>query len=520
MADVYLACMNGPGGFTKLSVIKVARLSDDPAFIQMFLDEARLAARLSHPNVVQTFEVGEENGRQFMVMEYLDGPALNVLQKRAAPNGGVQLRMLVHVLSQALDGLHHAHTLTDFDGQPLKVVHRDLTPHNLIITVQGVCKVLDFGIAKAADSRTVTQTGFYRGKLNYMSPEQARGEPVDARADVFSVGVILAEAIRRQPFWGEASGPVISNRLLAGDVPNIRGAGVDAQLEDICARALFADKNMRLRTALEFKQRLDWYLSATGGHITPQHLAAFVGPLVSEDRARIRAVVETALKNPNAPAGVTLELPKLDGPGATPGLRVAHATVTPQGAHGPIETSSDPSDGLNITVVEPVSAKRKWQGAGNRLSSAHYRAAIGAALGVFVLGAIGLGVWGWSRGAADDGLPAQSSPAAVAAPAAEAKVPEPAPVATPPAKPEPPPAAVVAPPPEKRTPVRTRERERRLKPTSPAAAAVSPPPPAQPPAPETPAIAAPPAKKSDKRPLDTDVFEDKKREIDRDPWKQ
>jgi eukaryotic-like serine/threonine-protein kinase len=185
MADVYLACTQGPGGFQKLLVVKLARFTGDPMFSTMFLDEARLAAQLSHPNVVQTYEVGEEGSRHYIVMEYLDGANFSRLRNRASKKGGIPIRISLSVLSQVLEGLDYAHQARGIDGKLLKVVHRDLTPSNIIVTAQGVAKIVDFGIAKGADTHSFTQTGRYSGKLNYMPPEQVRGERVDNRADIF-----------------------------------------------------------------------------------------------------------------------------------------------------------------------------------------------------------------------------------------------------------------------------------------------------------------------------------------------
>src|SRR5262249_8863717 len=137
MADVYLACTRGPGGFQKLLVVKLARFTGDPMFSTMFLDEARLAAQLSHPNVVQTYEIGEEASRHYIVMEYLDGANLSRLRQRAAKRGGMPLRYSVHILTQVLEGLEYAHNATGLDGKQLRVVHRDLSPSNIMITAQG-----------------------------------------------------------------------------------------------------------------------------------------------------------------------------------------------------------------------------------------------------------------------------------------------------------------------------------------------------------------------------------------------
>lgn len=345
MADVYLAASSGMGGFQKLVVIKVSRVSDDPAFSQMFLDEARLSARLSHSNIVQTYEVGEENGRQFIVMEYLDGPSLFRLNRLAAPNGGVPLRMVVQVLSNVLAGLHYAHSLKDFDGSSLNVVHRDVSPQNVMVTTQGECKLLDFGIAKTTDSRTMTHAGFYRGKLNYMAPEQALGNPVDARADVFSVGVLLAEAITRKPFWDGATPAVVSAKLVNGEIPDIEQAGIEPLLEEICKGALNPNRDQRTASAREFKESLDWYLGTMGGPVSAEELAAFIAPLVAPDRQRVNALIDQQLRQGAAPVPVNMPLPQASrGSGISAYAALTNSPVTPMGSPGsgytPVSSSS------------------------------------------------------------------------------------------------------------------------------------------------------------------------------------
>ncbi|MEO7729963.1 MAG: serine/threonine-protein kinase, partial [Kofleriaceae bacterium] len=174
MGVVYLAMTKGPGGFSKLVVVKELHpeLVEDPAFATMFLDEAKLAARLNHPNIVQTNEVGNDGDRYFMVMDYLDGRGLDQIRRRArTAGGGPSLAMLLRVLIEMLSGLAYAHKLTDFNGAPMQIVHRDVSPQNVFVTFDGQIKLLDFGIAKAADSTHETQAGVLKGKVAYMSPE-------------------------------------------------------------------------------------------------------------------------------------------------------------------------------------------------------------------------------------------------------------------------------------------------------------------------------------------------------------
>ena len=175
MARVLLAAAAGPAGFNKLMVVKELReeLAAEPEFLTMFLDEARLAARLNHPNVVTTYEVVTEGDRHYIAMDYLDGQPLNRLLHRISYSE-MPLDVHLRIICDALEGLHYAHTVADFDGSPLNVVHRDVSPHNIFVTYDGQVKLVDFGVAKAAGAAAQTQTGVFKGKIRYMAPEQAR----------------------------------------------------------------------------------------------------------------------------------------------------------------------------------------------------------------------------------------------------------------------------------------------------------------------------------------------------------
>ncbi len=198
MGLVYLAVALGPAGVQKLVVIKQLRdsLASSADIRGMFLDEARVAMRLNHPNVVQTNEVVDEGPDLYLVMEFLDGqPLAALLEPEHAAN--LPLAARLRILCDALTGLQYAHELSDLDGTLLNIVHRDVSPHNIMVTYEGQVKIVDFGIAKAADATTVTDSGVFKGKVRYTSPEQALCTPIDRRADVFGMGIILWECARR-----------------------------------------------------------------------------------------------------------------------------------------------------------------------------------------------------------------------------------------------------------------------------------------------------------------------------------
>jgi eukaryotic-like serine/threonine-protein kinase len=193
MAAVHLAVKRGPAGFNKLVVVKqiLPKYATEPEMVSMFLDEARLAARLNHPNLVQTNEVGVAGGQHFLAMEYLDGQPLNRILQRLSAHDGLPLAVHLQVIAEILGGLHHAHELADYDGSSLGVVHGDVNPQNVFVTYDGLVKVIDFGVATARTALTKARPGIIKGKPSYMSPEQLTAERLDRRADIFAVGVML-----------------------------------------------------------------------------------------------------------------------------------------------------------------------------------------------------------------------------------------------------------------------------------------------------------------------------------------
>ncbi|HSR96262.1 MAG TPA: protein kinase [Kofleriaceae bacterium] len=297
MGVVYLAMVQGPGGFNKLVVVKELKpeLVEEPAFLTMFLDEARLAARLSHPNIVQTNEVGNDGDRYFMAMDYLDGRGLDQIRRRSKIAGfGLSVPMQLRVVCDMLAGLDYAHKLTDFDGSPLNIVHRDVSPQNVFVTFDGQVKLLDFGIAKASDSMHETHAGVVKGKVSYMSPEQGRGWKVDARADVFSAGVMLWEALTGKRMRDGKNDQEKLWALVSEDPPRASSIKpwVPPELDDICARAMAWDRENRYPSAGAMQRDLESYLSTTGTRVSAREVGACVTELFREDRANTNGVIE------------------------------------------------------------------------------------------------------------------------------------------------------------------------------------------------------------------------------------
>jgi serine/threonine protein kinase len=299
MGVVHLAAAHGPGGFNKLLVVKELKpeLSPDANYVQMFLDEARLAARLTHPNIVQTIEVGSEGDRHYMVMEFLDGRSLHRLVRRFKDQGGFPVAANLRLIAEALLGLQYAHDLQDFDGQALGIVHRDISPLNVFVTFDGQTKVLDFGIAKSIDSSQETKTGVLKGRVAYMAPEQALGQGVDRRADVYSAGVMLWEAAAGRRLWPGISDVEILSRLLREGPPRLRTVRPDApvDLEALCARAMERRPDARYASAADLLQALEAHLASRPDSMSMRAIGGLVGRAFAEERRRMSALIEETL---------------------------------------------------------------------------------------------------------------------------------------------------------------------------------------------------------------------------------
>ncbi len=309
MADVFLAVQAGPVGsnFRKLSVIKRLRqnLVEEPEFVEMLIEEARIAARLNHPNVVQTNEVGQVGAQYFIAMEYLDGQPLHRIQhrtlqrtKEGKPAPLRQEHQMIIVMD-ALAGLHHAHDLADYDGSPLQIVHRDVTPQNIFVTYEGQVKVVDFGIAKAAGRASETRQGVVKGKVRYMAPEQAIGQSVDRRADVFSIGIMLWEVAAGRRMWKDVDDLEIVRCLVEGTHPTspreIDPTCPEA-LDQICRKALAQNREERYASADEFRADLEQFLADSGKLVDARRkLAPAVIDLFQDKRAEIKGVIEKQL---------------------------------------------------------------------------------------------------------------------------------------------------------------------------------------------------------------------------------
>ena len=298
-ATVSLAIARGPSGFSKLVVLKAMKqsLAQEPEFAQMFMNESRLAARLNHPNIVQTNEVFEHHGLPVIVMEYLEGQPFSNVLARSQNTQKFRLPMQLKVISDVLGGLHYSHELRDFDGTPLNLVHRDISPHNVFVTFDGQVKLLDFGIAKLGGSQVETEVGMLKGKIRYMSPEQVTNDHIDRRADIFAVGVILWELSTGTRLWVGLGDAAVMNKLLNGDVPAPSSVNpeVNPELERMVMKALAPKPADRYATAAELQAELDEFLAGLGTQVRPREIGKVVSELFADVRAETQRLIEAQL---------------------------------------------------------------------------------------------------------------------------------------------------------------------------------------------------------------------------------
>lgn len=301
MAEVFLAVEQGEHSLDRLVVIKriLPHLAENTEFVEMFMREARIAAGINHPNVVQIYELGSSGGFPFMAMEYVAGSSLKELI-RAAHSTDVRIptSAALHLMQQACKGAHAAHELKDASGHPSELVHRDLSPHNLMVTDEGHVKLLDFGIAKASEGMDTTRTGMLKGKVSYMSPEQCRQERLDRRSDLFALGIVGWELLAgKKPFRGRSELGIMQ-AIVSGDCLHLRDVRPDVP-EPIAAvlhRAMATDPDARFSTADELRRELREAARLGGVEVDADRTALLVRTLLGDSHERRRRQVEGALE--------------------------------------------------------------------------------------------------------------------------------------------------------------------------------------------------------------------------------
>ncbi len=313
MARVWAARQHGQRGFSKIVAIKtiLPHLAREPEFERMFLDEARIASGVHHPNVCEIYELGEEGHCLYLAMEWVNGESLvHILRPNRKTTIPIDMRVAARICADACAGIHAAHNLGDDDGHPLNVVHRDVSPHNILVAIEGNVKVTDFGVAKAyGQMHQATVAGQIKGKVAYMAPEQITGAPIDRRSDIYSVGCVLYEATTgAQPFRGD-NDPQVMQAVIRGEyVPPSRVVnGYPAQLEQIIFRALQPDPANRFPTAESMRLALEDWIVRSGPIMAPSQVATVVrqrcGVEIEKRRERLRSAVDASQASADASGG-------------------------------------------------------------------------------------------------------------------------------------------------------------------------------------------------------------------------
>lgn len=354
MATVFLARLGGAGGFQRFVAIKRLHphLAHEDEFVEMFLDEARLAAAIHHPHVVSILEVGTSEDGYYLVMEYVEGDTLARLTRRAASAGALIARpVLMRIVLDTLAGLHAAHEQTDASGEPTGLVHRDVSPQNILVGTDGCSRITDFGIARASARLTSTRAGQMKGKLAYMAPEQARGEPLDRRADLFAMGAITWEALTGQRlFKGETEAATLA-RVMSGLIPRVSevDAGLGPALDAVCARALERDAEARFQSAADMADALERAALAPGGPglASPREVATYVQELIGQEMSEQRDSVRTWLAKSESSTSHLVTIP-LD----RPSRRGAEAPSAPRSAEPELEP--DAISPVDASVMRPT----------------------------------------------------------------------------------------------------------------------------------------------------------------------
>lgn len=350
MAEIFLARQEGLEGFEKTICIKRIRphLSSQANFVRMFLNEAKLAAQLNHPNIVQIYDLGRINDSYFIAMEYISGRDMSRIVPKAE-RAGIPFPTIyaLRIASSVSEGLYYAHTKTDAFGNSLNVVHRDVTPENILVSWDGTVKIVDFGIAKANTQIEQTRAGEIKGKLSYMSPEQAMGKQLDARSDIFSLGAVIYEWITGYKLFTGENEMAILKSIIDGKIypPSYFKEDVNEHVERILMKALEKDRERRYQSAWEMQFDIDTYLA--GSEFTPSniHLSNFLKQIFDDEieREKEQHLRSRQLEGQLVVAGgeEVLELEEVGGRALTEeGLRALGPTDSQDGeVHRSVPTS-------------------------------------------------------------------------------------------------------------------------------------------------------------------------------------
>jgi serine/threonine-protein kinase len=397
MATVYLARVRGLAGFEREVALKLthSHLRDEPDFVTSLMDEARLAGRIRHQNVVSVLDVGVDPAGVFIVMDYVDGDSLaRILRVLRKQDQQVPLGIALRIVDDTLAGLHAAHELRDAEGNSLELVHRDVTPHNILLAQDGVARLADFGVAKAATRLGNTSTGLVKGKAAYMSPEQAQGAPIDRRADVWAAGVVAWELITGQRMHEAPNDAAVLFKVVRERpmrLSHLR-ADVPKEIDDAVARALEPDLDRRFSTAEEFADALADAADKHGLKVAHREVSRFLepllAPLLEKRRARVKEVAGLRRPGDSAfPSNPSHPIPAPDlGVSSSPTVRSARAAPTAPTTLDPA-VASEATGG--VTALDTMQFAQKP--GRNRVVGFSAVVALVAALGAVAL-------WGSTRG--------------------------------------------------------------------------------------------------------------------------
>jgi serine/threonine-protein kinase len=376
MAEIFLGREATSLGANRMLAIKriLPHVADDPAFVEMFLDEARLAIQLNHPHICHIYEFGELEGSYFIAMEWIHGAALGKIIRRARAKGGLPPEFVARVIAQVAEALHYAHRAKDSNGQALGIVHRDVSPQNVMISYEGQVKLLDFGIAKAQSHTTKTQAGVVKGKFSYMSPQQCMGKHIDARADVFALGVVLYEALVGESLYHRPTEYETMRAVIEEPVPSIRDKKpkLPMELDAIVQKALQKEPNDRFRSAADMQSALEDWLARTGRSFTTAKIAQVMeslfeeqilaGPLVDstpfgssfQRRKGAEGTTDPQASNPSASSAALRPATSPSGVVPVPGELPSQASAA--AAPSAVATTAMPA----VVAPAPTSSAFRW----------------------------------------------------------------------------------------------------------------------------------------------------------------
>jgi serine/threonine-protein kinase len=358
MAEVYLARESNADGSVRHVVLKriLTAVQHDPEMLRLFVEEGRIATRLYHPNVCHYYECYQEGDITFMALEWVHGTSLREVIRRAGPRGGLPVPVAAHVIARIAGALEYVHHARGIDGKPLSIIHQDVTPHNVMLSWKGQVKLLDFGIAKTT-SQALAGAAAPQGKYEYMSPEQVRGEPLDARSDIFALGICLYEVLTSRSLYARESLPQIMTAIVEEPVPSVRAVRPELPeaLDRIVRKALAKRPEQRFQSAGEMERAIDQWLAKEGHTVADVRVALAIAGLFSpEEKAPL----------PPGAADITGTLPALTAFGVEGAAaevwteRFEHASdPPPAGSPPPLALSPQPAQAADVPGV-PSLARR------------------------------------------------------------------------------------------------------------------------------------------------------------------